>query len=165
MRELLTGRLSGNLVGKLSGDADPELLYSLIDDADERVSYNALWVMTHWPDVKIQWLARRRRALIDKVMTCGHIGRRRLLMTLLDRMPFAPDDVSSDFIDFCLGKINSTEPYGIRSLAIKLAYAQCRFYPELITELLAELELLDLGDPSPALQCSRRNVLKKIKAI
>lgn len=165
LREILSGRLSQDLIAKLSSEVECEVLYNFIDDENGHVSYNALWIITHWPRNKQAWLAERRDELIDRAITCKRPGKRRLLMTLIERMEFSESDVRSDFIDFCLGKINSTEPPGIRSLAIKLAYAQCRFYPELITELLAELELLNLGDISPALQCSRRNILKKIKAI
>lgn len=164
MREVLAGRLSQGLIAKLSSEADCEELYTMIDDEDDRVGYNALWVITHWPKDKEQWLAGRRDELIDRVLGCEHTGKRRLLMTLIERMDFTETDVRGDFLDFCLGKINSTEPYGIRSLAIKLSYAQCRFFPELIAELLAQLELLNLGDVSPALLTSRRNVLKRINA-
>ena len=163
LRDVLSGRLSMGLIEKLSSEAGCEELYRLIDDENGHVSYNALWVITHWPEDKQAWLAERRDELIDRTIACQRPGKRRLLMTLIERMEFSPEDVRSDFIDFCLGKINSTEPYGIRSLAIKLSYAQCRFYPDLITELLGQLELLNLGDLSPALQCSRKNVLKKIK--
>ncbi|MDE6368665.1 MAG: hypothetical protein K2K94_05450 [Muribaculaceae bacterium] len=164
LRDILSGRLSQGLIAKLSSEMECEVLYSFIDDENGHVSYNALWVITHWDRNKQAWLAKHRNELIDLTITCKRPGKRRLLMTLIERMDFSETDVRSDFIDFCLGKINSTEPSGIRSLAIKLAYAQCRFYPELITELLAELELLNLGDLSPALQCSRRNILKKINA-
>ena len=165
LRDILSGRLSQGLIAKLSSEVECEELFRFIDDENGHVSYNALWVITHWNKDRQAWLAERRDELIDRAISCKRPGKRRLLMTLIERMEFSEADVRSDFIDFCLSKINSTEPYGIRSLAIKLAYAQCRFYPELITELLAELELLNLGDLSPALQCSRRNILKKINAI
>lgn len=163
LREILSGRLSMSLIAKLSSEVECDELYRFIYDANGHVRYNALWIMTHWPEDKQTWLAQRRNGLIDRVIACNRPGRRRLLMTLIERMEFTEADVRSDFLDFCLSKINSTEPYGVRSLAIKLSYAQCRFYPELTTELLAQLELLNLGDLSPALQTSRRNVLKKIK--
>ena len=58
--------------------------------------------------------------------------------------------------------INTNAPYGIRSLAAKLAYAQCRFYPEMVSELLDRLEMMTVSDTSQALLTTRKNILKML---
>ena len=63
--------------------------------------------------------------------------------------------------EFCLSKINSTEPYAIRALCLKQAYAMCRFYPELMAELKNQIELMEYGELSPGLL----SVIRRIKKI
>ena len=49
-----------------------------------------------------------------------------------------------------------------RSLAAKLAYAQCRFYPEMVSELLDRLEMMTVSDTSQALLTNAENILKML---
>lgn len=140
-------------------------LYSCIFHADDRVGYNALWVFTHFPQADIEWLVPKRNELVDMVLTTSHTGRRRLMLALLERLPVGRDDVRSDYLDFCLSKINSQEPYGIRALCIRQAFAQCRFYPELMAELKNEIELMEQGTLSPGLAAARRIIRQRISAL
>lgn len=92
------------------------------------------------------------------------VTKRRLLMTLLLCQPFVEYDVRTCFIDFCLSKITaSSQPYAIRALAIKLAYEQMRYWPELIDELLAVLDMLRQEPLSPGLTSAVRQVREKIR--
>ena len=127
-------------------------LWLAVGGEDDRAAYNALRVLTHLPEEERGWLAEHRDALIDLAMTTSHVGKRRLVMTLLERQP-----------DFCLSRINSTEPYAIRALGLKQAYAQCRHYPELIAELRQEIEIMSLGELSPGLFSARRQILRKLR--
>jgi len=90
------------------------------------------------------------------------VGKRRLILTLLEHLSIEKDDIRTDYLDYCLSKINSTEPYAIRALCLKQAYAMCRFYPELLAELKNEVELMQYGELSPGLLSVIRHMRKKI---
>lgn len=146
-------------------DSAKEELFGLIYDSDDRIAYNALWIFTHFPAAEIQWLSTKRDEFIDLLMSATHVGKRRLLLTLLDRLPVEKDQVRQDYLDFCLSAINSTEPYGIRALCMKQAFAQSRFYPELLHELELELEMTQYGELSPGIMSARKNIMKRIAAL
>lgn len=135
------------------------MLLRLIDDKDDRVAYNSLWILTHFPTADLRRLFPCRDRLIDRLLPCVHTGRRRLLLSLLNRLPVGEADIRTDWLDWCLAKINSSEPYGIRALCVREAYAQCRFYPELLAELRILLEMMGDTCPSPGLRCVRKKVL------
>lgn len=140
-------------------------LFSMAVDADNRTAYNALWIFTHFRATDRLWLADRRNQLVDSLLATEHVGRRRLVLTLLDALPFEAQDVRTDYLDFCLSNINSDEPYAIRALCMKQAFAHCRLFPELATELEAELELLATREMSPGLRSARRNVLRGLSRL
>lgn len=148
--------------GNGGDDCVRETLFSLVSDDDDRVAYNALWVLTHFDGEGRDWLRRKRGILIDCLLTEKHTGKRRLMLSLLDRMSVAEDDVRTDYLDFCMAKINSTEPYGIRALCMKQAFAQCRFYPELLHELKCEIEMMEHGEMSPGILSARNNIVKQM---
>ena len=144
-------------------DSLKEGLYTLISDEDVRVSYNALWVLTHFDLANNEWLYAKHDELIDKAIAEKHEGKKRLLLTLLLRQPFECDTLSTDFIDFCFATIlSSHESYANRALCMKLAYEQCRFFPELLSELSNCLEIISAESLSSGLKTARRNVMKKI---
>lgn len=67
-------------------------------------------------------------------------------------------------MDYCLSKITAVaQPYAIRALCIKLAYEQCRHYPELLAELQMALELLQTERLSPGLASAQRQVERKMR--
>ncbi len=165
LREKLADRLHINDIRLLAADdtlSAREALYGLIGDAEERVGYNALWAMTHFASSDNGWLATKRDGLIDRLLACNHVGKKRLLLTLLDRLPVQPEDIRTDYLDFCLAAINSSEPYAIRAFCMKQAYAQCRLYPELLQEFSAILEMTDQSELSPGLKSAKRNILKQM---
>ena len=144
-------------------DSLKEELYTLISDEDVRVSYNALWVLTHFDLANNEWLYAKHDELIDKAIAEKHEGKRRLLLTILLRQPFQCDTLRTDFIDFCFETIQSShESYANRALCMKLAYEQCRFFPELLYELSNCLEIISAESLSSGLKTARRNVVKKI---
>lgn len=89
---------------------------------------------------------------------------RRLMLNLLLRQPFSEDTMRTDFLDFCLKKITATsQPYAIRALCMKLAYEQCRFFPELREELAMVLDMLQTEHLSPGLLSAYRQVRRKLR--
>ena len=147
------------------GRATKEELFALAFDADDRTGYNALWVFTHFTGDEKKWLRHRRTELTDLLLATTHTGRKRLILTILEGMPTAPEDVRTDYLDYCLSRINSADTTAIRSLCLKQAFAQCRFHPELLDELKNEIDLMDSAPLSPGIKSARRNVLKKIAAV
>lgn len=170
--ELLKSRLGIRDISRLSAacqgshnDRNRQMLFSLINDEDIKISYNALWVFTHFNAREITWLTSKRDQLTDLLLATSHVGKKRLLLTLLERLEITKDDLRTDYLDFCLSGINSCAPYAIRALCLKQAFAQCRFHPELLKELIAEIELMNNGELSPGLVSARRNIIKRIAAL
>ncbi len=86
-----------------------------------------------------------------------------MLLQLLREQAYNSDTLRSDFLDYCLAKINSEcEPYAIRAFSIYCAFKMCRYYPELIAELEEYLTLLATQSLSPgmksAMTTTRRNI-------
>jgi hypothetical protein len=139
-------------------------LYQLIFDEDERVATNALWVFTHFDLQNNEWLYSKHDDLIDRVLVEKNETKRRLILSLLLRQPFEEESLRSDFIDFCIAKITaSSQPYAIRCYCMKLAYEQMKYYPELLTELKAAIDMLEQEPLSPGLTSAKKQVMKKIK--
>ena len=141
-----------------------EEVYQLIFDKDHIVSYQALWVCSHFSKADVEWLSRRQNELIDAAMTCPHSGKRRMLLNLLSQQP-AANPPRMDFLDFCLERVISRhEPGGVQSLCIKLAYQLTCSIPELQQELRTMLEIMEPELLNPAIRAVRRNTLKAMKA-
>ncbi len=160
--DILNLRLHQRDINRLVATADMEAVYAEIFSENQRVAYNALWVLTHMPPRFNLWLSEKRNEMIDMLLSETHIGKKRLLMNLLNRLTTEPHDIRTDYLDFCLRKINSEEPYAIRSFAIKQAYEQAKHYPELLTELREELELMSTQPLPPGLQCTLRHIGSKV---
>jgi hypothetical protein len=93
-----------------------------------------------------------------------HVGKRRLMLSILLRQPFEEESLRSDFIDFCVNKITAcAQPYAIRAYCMKLAYEQMKYYPELLSELKMALDMLEQEVLSPGLASAKRQVLMKIR--
>jgi len=147
-----------------AGDSDENFsrLYSLAFSSDERVAYNALWCLSHCDDLT-DIAQNRVDELIDLVMAENHNGKKRLLLTIMESLRFKRPFVRTDFLDFCLSKITSADqPYSVRALCLKLAFAQCRNYPELIDELKLRMEMLECSLLPPGLKSAFKNVSKRI---
>lgn len=140
-----------------------EELFALLFDEDKRTADNAAWTLTHLPKEYRTWLASKQNALIDEIMKTTSTTKRRLILTLLERQPFAKEDLRTEFLDFCLLRIASPiQPVGIRALCVKLAYKQCHFYPELLEELKHTLDMLEQEGETPAIKNVKKNILKQI---
>ena len=161
LKNILSGRISGSDARALAGGDFKDELFQLLFDEDKRTSDNAAWVMTHLPKTADSWLAERQNTLIDEVMRTTSTTKRRLIMNLLERTPFKPDNIRTDFLDFCFNAMLSDEPIGVKSLAIKLTYAQSKFYPELLEEFNTALHMMEPEALPAALKHIRGKMLKK----
>ena len=161
LKAILSERISGSDAKALAKADFKEELFQLLFDPDKRTSDNAAWVLTHLPKTADPWLTERQNTLIDEAMRTASTTKRRLIMNLLDRTTFAPDHIRTDFLDFCFNAILSDAPVGVKSLAIKLAYAQSAHYPELLEEVNATLQMMEPEELPAALKHLRGKMLAK----
>ena len=171
MRKILQDKINMNDINKIcimtqgkENDHRKEELYQLTFDENERVAFNALWALSHFDEANNEWLYAKHDDLIDRVLVEKNMTKLRLMLSLLIRQPFEEATLRSDFIDYCVAKITACAyPYAIRALCMKLAYEQMKYYPELLTELKAALDMLEQEALSPGLASAKRQVMKKIK--
>lgn len=163
LQATLSGRMHIREIRFLALSEDPEALLSLLHAPEKRTSDNAAWVLTHLPSEKKSLLLQHQQELIDEAMQTSSTAKRRLIMALLENQPFLKDDLRTDFLNFCLTQMTDTDaPTGIRSLAVKLSYAQCRHYPELLAELRSAMELMEQETQKPGLTSVRRRMMNML---
>lgn len=148
----------------MSAHGDARVRRSLFADALEgegRASANALWALTHLPSQDDVFIAEHRRDLTALALEAADATRRRLALTLLERLEWGVDQVDTALLDFCLGHLmDPSEAVGVRALCAKLAYRQCRHYPELLGELRQSLLMLDPALLKPGLRHVRNKILE-----
>ena len=163
LKTILSSRISGDEAKALAQGDFKEELFQLLLDADKRTSDNAAWVMSHWPKTADAWLTERQNTLIDEVMRTKSTTKKRLILNLLERTTFEQDQIRTDFLDFCFNLILSDEPVGVKTLAIKLTYAQSAHYPELRDELNTALQMMEPEVLPAAMKHIRGKMLKTNK--
>ncbi|MDL2296598.1 hypothetical protein LJC68_00580 [Bacteroidales bacterium OttesenSCG-928-B11] len=142
-----------------------EELYVLLFDEDDTVAYQAAWVFTHFNPDEIKWLANKQNALIDEALVCNHVGKRRLLLTLINLNPL-PEPTRVDLLDRCLLNLRSLlEPPGIITLSAKLAFKMCKPYPELRQELECVLENMEVETSVPSIKMIKRKISRNLKEL
>ena len=141
-------------------------LWASVNSDDRRTSVNALWVMTHLSDEDKDWVRSLRDSMIDRLLAENDTGKKRMLFQLLRDMEYDANDVRTDFLDFCLSKINSEyEPYAIRCFSMYTAFKMCRHYPELLAELGSHLEMMSYQTLSPGLKSALRQTKANIQKL
>ena len=172
IRELLSKRIYmpeiRTVVSWATGSHDNiVMLWSLARSEDRMTSVNALWLMTHLPETDAQCLVSLRNEMIDMLLAETDTGKKRMLLQLLREQEYAADDIRTDFLDYCMSKINSEcEPYAIRCFSIYAAYNMCRHFPELIAELEEHLDMMQYQPLSPGLKsalCQTKSKISKLK--
>ena len=165
LKPILSNRISGNDARSLAQAEFKEELLQLLFDPDKRTSDNAAWVMSHLPKTEDDWIAEQQNILIDEAMRTESTTKKRLILNLLERTAFRQDYIRTDFLDFCFNLILSDEPVGVKTLAIKLTYAQGAHYPELRDELNTALQMMEPEVLPAALRHIRGKMLKNNKNI
>lgn len=172
-RNQLSGRLHEkdireicSFIQSTADDSKKNELYQLLFDADKRVADNAAWIFTHFDVTHNRWLYTKQDELIDEALKTTSNTKRRLILALLLKQPFYEKNIRTDFLDFCLNRMSSAdEPTGVKALCIKLAYEQCKYFPELRSELKIALEIMEPTLLSMAIYTTRKNLLKKLSKI
>lgn len=131
-------------------------LYNLVFDSDDKLSINALWIMTHYSATTNKWLYSKQNELINKVLISENSSQKRLLLSLIYKQPLA-EPLRVDFLDFCLAGMTSLkEPPATIVMSMKLAYEMCRTIPELLQEYQVALEILE-----PSLLSTWTGIIRK----
>ena len=136
-------------------------LFEKMQGDDLREAYNAAWALTHLPKEDTIYIDTRRARLTDFAISTPDTSLRRLSMVLLERLEWGRDDIRTDLLDFCLEHMMlADEPYGVKALCMKLAYQQCRHYPELCAELKQCLLLMEPSELGAGVKHTRGKILK-----
>lgn len=153
-----------SVVSWASGSQDNlTMLWHFVRSDDRRTSVNALWVMTHLPEADAEWLLSLRDEMIDMLLTEMGTSKKRMLLQLLREQEYDAYDIRTDFLDYCMSKINSEcEPYAVRCFSIYTAFKMCRHFPELLAELDEHLDMMRYQTLSPGLKSAFHQTKTKI---
>ncbi|WP_300968488.1 hypothetical protein [Muribaculum intestinale] len=156
-----------SVVSWASGSRDNfKMLWGFVRSDDRRTSVNALWTMTHLPETDVKCIISLRDEMIDMLLTETDIGKKRMLLQLLREQEYAADDIRTDFLDYCMSKINSEcESYAVRGYCIYAAYKMSRHFPELLSELEEHLDMMQYQPLSPGLKSALRQTKSKISKL
>ncbi|WP_455671486.1 hypothetical protein [Phocaeicola sp.] len=138
-------------------------LYALTKHEDEKIAWRATWACEKLSIELPSLLMDLREELMQRSMQCPHGGIRRLLLNAILHLPVL-EPINVPFLDFCLnGMLSPAESVAGQAVCMKLAYALCLKEPELMSELQAYLENMEPEYYTAAVQCTRNNILKKIR--
>ena len=171
LRNQLVGRIHTEDVRRIvdcitndDGDVIVKALYHLLSDADQRIAYNAAWVLSCSDGKVIKFLIRYQNQLIDLLIGTKDKSFSRMLFSILRRQTFEKSNLRTDFLDFCLSQIvNTNQAIAIRAHAIYVSYSMCKAYPELLNELFMMLQMLESESLSAGLRHARNTIMSAIK--
>ena len=171
LRNQLVGRIHTEDVRRIvdsmaydDGDVIVKALYHLLSDTDQRIAYNAAWVLSCSDGKVIKFLIRYQNQLIDLLIGTKDKSFARILFSILRRQTFGKSKLRPDFLDFCLNQIvNTNQAIAIRAHAIYVSYSLCKAYPELLNELFMTLQMLESETLSAGLLHARKAIMTAIK--
>lgn len=171
LRNQLVGRIHVEDVRRIvdcmandDGDIIMKVLYHLLSDTDQRIAYNAAWVLSCSDSKVMRFLLRYQNQLIDLLIGTKDKSFSRMLFSILRRQTFEKSNLRTDFLDFCLNEIvNSNQAIAIRAHAIYVSYSLCKAYPELLNELFMMLQMLESESLPPGLRHARNTIMSAIK--
>lgn len=138
-----------------------DALFASMLKGEGREASQAAWALTHLPAADLPALDAHRADMVDMVLTTSSVPLRRMGLALLEKLEWNEDQVCVPLLDFCLDRMLSpSEPYGVKALCIKLAYAQCRHFPELCGELKQGLLLMQPDELGAGVRHTRAKILK-----
>ena len=142
-----------------------EELFRAVGEDDRDRAVHAAWALTHLPSSDNHEIAAHREALVGVAIGTTDISLRRITLTLLERLDWLADDKGEMYyvsrLDFCQSHMMlSDEPYGVRSLCMKLSYKISMPYPELREELRQSLLILEPAELGKGVRHTRDKLLK-----
>ncbi len=138
-------------------------LYALTKEEDEKIAWRATWACEKL-SIKCPALFNNIHAeLISRAMQCNHGGQKRLLLNTILHLPVV-EPINIEFLDFCMqAMLAPSETAAGQAVCMKLTYSICLKEPELMGELQAYLENMEPEYYPVAVQCTRNNILKKMR--
>lgn len=145
----------------------------LLDDMqgsnrDEAV--HAAWALTHLPKEDNVYIAAHREEMVRQAITTVDTSLRRIILTLLERIDWSVKDKENvpqyyvELLDYCIEHMMMPEePYGVRSLCMKLAYRLSLPYPEILDEVRKSLLLIEPTELGAGVRHTRNKILAKLK--
>lgn len=129
-------------------------------DEDYQIARNMLWSLTKATNEELSQLQPMLNELTDLAMQHENSSVRRLSLNVIERLTMTEEDLRTDFLDFCLDHMTRIEEYpGIQSLCMKLAHRMCKFYPELMEELIRTVRDMDIDYYKPAVKSVHNRIL------
>ncbi len=146
-----------------------EELFADLFGGEREVAVVAAWTLTHLPKEDNDRIAIHREELVHFAITTPDISLRRITLTLLERLEWLVEneDMTPEYhvslLDFCFTEMmKNEEPYGVRSLCMKIAYKISRPYPELLDELRQSLLLIEPTDLGSGVRHTQKKILGKL---
>lgn len=146
-----------------------EGLFAALQGDDREEAVHAAWALTHLPKGDVEHIATHREMLAAVATTTGDTSLRRITLSLLERIDWTttdPDEVPEYYVEllnFCMEHMMMTdEPYGVRSLCMKLAYRLSLPYPELLGELRQSLLIMEPSELGTGVRHTRNKILKSL---
>ena len=131
---------------------------------------HSAWALTHLPKTDNSYIAAHREDLVGLATTTADTSLRRITLTLLERLEWKlpvdngePPSYYIELLNFSMEHLMmSDEPYGVRSLCMKLAYTLSVPYPELLDELRQSLLLIEPSELGAGVRHTRNKILEKL---
>ena len=144
-----------------------EAYFTAMLESDRNEAVNAAWTLTHLPKSDDKHIATHREAMVELATTTPDTSLRRITLALLERIDWHFDKEPSAYymalLDFCFSHMmRPDEPYGVRSLCMKLAYRLSLPYPELLEELRQSLLLIEPSELGAGVRHTRNKILKSL---
>ncbi len=146
-----------------------EHLFAAMQGNDRDEAVHSAWALTHLPKSDNHHIASHRETLTLLAVGTTDTSLRRITLALLERLDWTvanPDVVPGyyvELLDFCLEHMMlPEEPYGVRSLCMKLAYRLSLPYPELLEEVRQNLLLIEPSELGSGVRHTRNKILKSL---
>ena len=148
-----------------------EGLFATMMDGDREEAVHAAWALTHLPKTDNDFIAAHREVLVGLATMTTDVSLRRITLALLERCEWSlealnieEDDVPDYYVallDFSMvNMMMGEEPYGVRSLCMKLAYKLSLPYPELLDELRQNLMMIESDELGSGVKNTYYKILK-----
>lgn len=146
-------------------------LFATMMDDDREEAVHAAWALTHLPKTDNDFIAAHREELVGLATMTADVSLRRITLALLERCEWSlealnveEDDVPDYYVallDFSMvHMMMGEEPYGVRSLCMKLAYKLGLPYPELLDELRQNLMMIEPDELGSGVKSTYYKIMK-----
>ena len=139
----------------------------LDDDRDEAV--HSAWALTHLPKTDNPHIATHRERLTNLGISTPDTSLRRITLSLLERIDWTVSDIDNthdyyvSLLNFCMEHMMMIdEPFGVRSLCMKVAYKLSLPYPELMGELRECLQMIEPTELGAGVRHTRNKILNTL---